>query len=96
MDSTDKTVPARKYTNVFTRYGYSEQVIQTRAAEIWDAIFTGPYKIYTEVPPDMAYIEDVGNADVRTEGMSYGMMLAVQYDRHDVFDKLWRWVMKYM
>ena len=25
----------------------------------------------------MAYIEDIGNSDVRTEGMSYGMMIAV-------------------
>ena len=39
---------------------------------------------------------DTGNHDVRTEGMSYAMMIAVQYGRKDVFDKLWGWVMKYM
>lgn len=42
------------------------------------------------------YVMDTGNHDVRTEGMSYAMMIAVQYDRKDVFDKLWGWVMKYM
>lgn len=28
---------------------------------------------------------------VITEGQSYGMMIAVQLDQRDVFDKLWRW-----
>ncbi len=32
---------------------------------------------------------DTGNNDARTEGMSYGMMMAVQLDQQDVFDKLW-------
>ena len=39
----------------------------------------------------MAYISDVKNHDVRTEGMSYGLMIAVQFDRQDIFDRLWRW-----
>jgi oligosaccharide reducing-end xylanase len=43
-----------------------------------------------------AYIMDVGNGDIRSEGMSYGMMLAVQYDRKDDFDALWNWAMTYM
>ena len=28
--------------------------------------------------------------------MSYGMMIAVQFDRKDIFDRLWRWCKKYM
>ena len=31
----------------------------------------------------MAYISDI-NHDVRTEGMSYGLMIAVQFDRKDI------------
>ncbi len=34
----------------------------------------------------MAYIEDTGNNDARTEGMSYGMMLCVQLDMKE---ELW-------
>ena len=56
----------------------------------------GPDKIYWENDEGLGYVMDTGNHDVRTEGMSYAMMIAVQYDRKDVFDKLWGWVMKYM
>ena len=37
----------------------------------------------------MGYMLDTGNLDARTEGMSYGMMMAVQMDRKDIFDRLW-------
>jgi oligosaccharide reducing-end xylanase len=37
----------------------------------------------------MGYMMDTGNNDARTEGMSYGMMMAVQMDRKDIFDRLW-------
>lgn len=44
----------------------------------------------------MAYIEDTGNHDVRTEGMSYGMMACVQMNRREEFDRLWKWTRTYM
>ena len=53
-------------------------------------------KVYFEVGDDMAYISDIKNHDVRTEGMSYGMMIAVQWDKKDIFDRLWRWAKRYM
>jgi endo-1,4-beta-D-glucanase Y len=43
-----------------------------------------------------AYILDVNNNDVRSEGMSYGMMIAVQMDRKDEFHKLWTWAKEHM
>lgn len=39
---------------------------------------------------------DTGNNDVRTEGMSYGMMMAVQMDDKEIFDRLWKWSKTYM
>jgi oligosaccharide reducing-end xylanase len=39
----------------------------------------------------MAYVSDLKNHDARTEGLSYGMMVAVQLNKKDVFDRLWRW-----
>ena len=48
-------------------------------------------RVYYPVDDDMAYITDIGNDDVRTEGMSYGMMIAVQMDKKEEFDRLWKW-----
>jgi oligosaccharide reducing-end xylanase len=39
----------------------------------------------------MAYILDSGNNDVRSEGMSYGMMVCVQLNKKAEFDRLWKW-----
>ena len=44
----------------------------------------------------MAYIRDVGNNDVRSEGMSYGMMICVQLNKQTDFDRLWKWAKTYM
>ena len=44
----------------------------------------------------MAYILDTGNNDVRSEGMSYGMMLCVQLDKQEQFNKLWKWAKRNM
>jgi endo-1,4-beta-D-glucanase Y len=76
--------------------GYKQADIDAKLKEAFDGIFYGPDKVYFEVGDDMAYISDVKNKDVRTEGMSYGMMIAVQFDKKDIFDRLWRWCQKYM
>jgi len=44
----------------------------------------------------LAYITDWANNDARTEGMSYGMMIAVQLDKKREFDALWNWSKTYM
>ncbi len=44
----------------------------------------------------LAYILDVLHDDVRSEGMSYGMMIAVQMDKKSEFDALWNWARTYM
>jgi oligosaccharide reducing-end xylanase len=53
-------------------------------------------RVYYPVDPDMAYIKDIGNNDVRSEGMSYGMMIAVQLNRKEEFDRLWKWAKTFM
>lgn len=88
-----------EYTNLFKEYGYSDAEISARLQEIWDQLFSEEHeetRIYYPVGDDMGYILDTGNLDVRTEGMSYGMMMAVQMDRKDIFDRLWKWTKKYM
>jgi oligosaccharide reducing-end xylanase len=44
----------------------------------------------------MAYITDWANNDARTEGMSYGMMIAVELNKKREFDALWNWANTYM
>jgi oligosaccharide reducing-end xylanase len=56
----------------------------------------GDERAYFTVGNSMAYILDTGNGDVRTEGMSYGMMICVQLDKKAEFDRLWTWVKTYM
>ena len=75
------------------------QEIQTKLDAAWDQLFYGSddfERVYYPVGEDMAYIEDIGNGDVRSEGMSYGMMIAVQLDKKEEFDRLWKWAKTYM
>ena len=44
----------------------------------------------------LAYLTDLNNHDVRTEGMSYGMMIAVQLNKKKEFNALWNWAKTYM
>jgi oligosaccharide reducing-end xylanase len=56
------------------------------------------YRCYYELPndPSMAYIWAADSNDVRSEGVSYGMMIAVQMDLKTEFDKLWKFAKTYM
>lgn len=84
------------YRNVFAEVGYPLEEIKQKIEQCFYEIFYGPNRFYHEIGTDMAYIEDTGNLDVRTEGMSYGMMMCVQMDRKKEFDKLWKWAKTYM
>ncbi len=44
----------------------------------------------------MAFIWAADSNDIRSEGMSYGMMLAVQMGMQAEFDKLWKFAKQYM
>lgn len=85
-----------RYRNVFAELGYDEADIEARVQAVFDEVFRGPDKVYFEVGDSMGYISDIKNHDVRTEGMSYGMMIAVQRGEKDIFDRLWRWAKTYM
>lgn len=80
-----------EYRNVFAEFGYDEAAIEQRLHDTWEQLFYGDEdtKIYYEHSEDKAYLLDTGNNDARTEGMSYGMMMCVQMDKKEEFDKLW-------
>ncbi|MDR2802233.1 MAG: family 43 glycosylhydrolase [Prevotellaceae bacterium] len=86
----------QKYRNLFAEAGYPEKEVKAKLNDLFYQVFEGENKVYFEVGDSLAYISDLKNFDVRTEGMSYGLMVAVQFDRKDIFDKLWRWGVKYM
>lgn len=92
-----KTVTEKNYRNVFAEMGIDRERISDRLEEIRRTYFYDEEeKVYFPVGTDMAYIMDTGNQDVRTEGMSYGMMLCVQLDMKEEFDRLWKWAKTYM
>ncbi|WP_160692944.1 glycosyl hydrolase family 8 [Clostridium sp. C2-6-12] len=86
------------YNNVFKEYGYSEKEIEEKLENIYQTIFYGDdsERLYHTVGDDMAYFVDTGNNDARTEGMSYAMMMCVQRNMKEEFDRLWKWTKKYM
>jgi oligosaccharide reducing-end xylanase len=56
------------------------------------------YRLYYELPqdPTMAFIWAADSNDVRSEGMSYGMMIAVQMNMQRQFDRLWKFARTFM
>jgi len=86
------------YRNIFAELGYSEEEIHTRVEDTFQTMFYGSdeERIYHQAGEDMGYMVDTGNIDVRTEGMSYGMMMCVQLDKKEEFDRLWKWTKTYM
>lgn len=87
-----KTTP-----NLLAAAGIAPKDIQNRIDETMAAIFSDPAeRFYFETDGDAGYMMDTGNYDARTEGMSYGMMMAVQMDRKDLFDRLWTFSLRYM
>ena len=87
-----------EYRNVFAEYGYDPAEIDRRVEETYEEMFHGPADRTLFHPdwPDKASFEDTGNVDARTEGMSYAMMMAVQMDRQEDFDRLWNFSMTFM
>ena len=85
-----------QYRNLFVEMGYQPDEVEAKVKEVFNDVFHGPNKVYFEVGDSMGYVSDIKNHDVRTEGMSYGMMIAVQFGEKDIFDRLWRWSKKYM
>ena len=85
-----------KYPNLLREAGYSQADIDKKVTQAYHDVFEGPKRVYFEVGDSMAYVSDLKNKDVRTEGVSYGMMVAVQLNKKEVFDRIWRWSKKYL
>jgi oligosaccharide reducing-end xylanase len=92
-----------KYRNLFVEAGHSEKEVREKVNAAFEQLFCGDpctqavyYPAGSNANGSLAYILDTGSNDVRSEGMSYGMMIAVQMDKKAEFDALWNWAKTYM
>jgi oligosaccharide reducing-end xylanase len=89
-----------RYPNLFADFlGVPADAVRARVDSAFQQLFHGndsTERVYYPVGTDMAYVEDIASKDVRTEGMSYGMMIAVQLGKKEEFDRLWKWAKTFM
>lgn len=94
---------AQRYPNLLRERGRSEAEIDQRIQKTFQQLFHGDKQreaVYFDAGRNangpLAYITDWANHDARTEGMSYGMMIAVQTNHKPEFDAIWNWANTYM
>ena len=91
------------YRNLFAEDGHSQRKIQAKVNAAYRQLFHGDPQTQAiafaagrnENGPLM-YVTDWANHDVRTEGMSYGMMITVELNKKAEFDAIWNWAKTYM
>jgi oligosaccharide reducing-end xylanase len=92
-----------RYRNLFVEAGHSPQEVTDKIDAAVEQLFHGDpntqtlfYRAGRNASGSLAYLSDINNNDVRSEGMSYGMMIAVQMNQKAEFDALWNWAKTYM
>jgi oligosaccharide reducing-end xylanase len=92
-----------KYRNLFVEAGHPEAAVTEKINAVYQHFFHGDpdtqalyYPAGSNSNGPLAYMPDINHNDVRSEGMSYAMMIAVQMDKKAEFDALWNWSMTYM
>ncbi len=91
------------YRNLFVEAGHSAQESRAKIDAAFRQLFHGDpstealyYPSGSNADGPLAYILDPVHKDVRSEGLSYGMMIAVQLDKKPEFDALWNWARTYL
>jgi oligosaccharide reducing-end xylanase len=92
-----------QYRNLFAEQGHTPAESRAKVEKAFQQLFHGDgqeERIYFETGANengpLAYITDWANNDARSEGMSYGMMIAVELDKKREFDAIWNWAHTYM
>ena len=93
----------RHYRNLFAELGHSKKEISAKIDAAYQQLFHGNpetesvvFSAGANANGPLAYLTDWNNHDVRTEGMSYGMMISVELNQKAEFDALWNWAKTYM
>lgn len=99
----DSASASRRYRNLFVESGHGAAETSARLNSAFQQLFHGDpqtqavyFSAGANAAGPLAFIYDVNSRDVRSEGMSYGMMIAVQLNRKAEFDALWNWSRTFM
>ncbi|MGA9670967.1 MAG: glycosyl hydrolase family 8 [Terracidiphilus sp.] len=99
----DGAYKTHHYRDLFAEQGHSPAESRAKIDKAFQQLFHGDgqeERVYFETGANqngtLAYMTDWANNDARTEGMSYGMMIAVQLNKKREFDALWNWSKTYM
>ena len=92
-----------RYRNLFAEDGHSKQEIRAKIDKSYNQLFHGDpqtqaiaFAAGNNANGPLMYVTDWANHDVRTEGMSYGMMITVELGKKAEFDAIWNWTKTYM
>ena len=92
----------KKYHNYFSDYGHTDKEASEKIEKTFQQLFYGDTAHATAFDAGknengpLMYVSDVPHYDIRTEGMSYGMMICVQLNKKKEFDAIWNYCMTYM
>ena len=102
-DKGEGAYETKQYRDLFAEQGHTPAESQAKIEKAFHVLFHGDgqeERIYFETGSNgngpLAYVTDWANNDARTEGMSYGMMIAVQMNKKREFDAIWNWANTYM
>jgi endo-1,4-beta-D-glucanase Y len=89
---TDAVAQTGIYRNLFVELGKSPAEVDARVEQVVNQLYYGgeDERLYYESGTDEAYFYTADTDDVRSEGVSYGMMFSVQLGKRQEFDRLWK------
>jgi len=92
-----------QYRNLFAEAGHPAGEIKNKIDSAFAQLFHGDpdtQAVYFSAGANsngpLACITDIKHHDVRTEGLSYGMIIAVELNKKAEFDALWNWSKTYL
>lgn len=92
--------PPAQYDDLFiSLLGETQAASDTKVAAAWNQLFnpSNANTIFYNGPgTGEAYVEDIADNAVRSEGQSYGMMIALQLNHQTEFDEMWTFVKNHM
>lgn len=103
QDNSKGAFATGKYRNLFIENGHVQKEISLKNEAAFNQLFHGDsatqtvcFKAGINENGPLAYVSDVLHHDVRSEGISYGMMITVQMNKKADFDAIWNWAMTHM
>ena len=92
--------PPSQYANLFiSLLGETQAQSDAKITAAWNQLYNPSNAntvFYTGPGSGEAYVKDVADNDVRSEGMGYGLMTALQLNHQTEFDEMWAFVRHYM